>query len=239
MATWGDAHTRLLEACAARFGIPLTDDEGRAWTRKVAEQFAFSFPAEGWGHKDAGGSRPPSSDVIATRTPFRGYDLLGGLGAVDTAGRPIPPTLITSPGAIDLAGQHFIEVTPIDHLDAGGGSGGAGTTPPLPMDLAKLTAAVVATGEAVTTLAAAMREARTSLVGLEQSLAALRVEVNDPTRTPAAAIQSLRDRVDELALHFDGALAHGAWPVKVSGRTVFGGVTLDGHVGPQKKGGTG
>ena len=85
------------------------DEEARSWTRKAAEQFAYEFPSQGWGHKRADHGRPPSTDVIATRSPFIGYDLILGQG---TAGWAIN----YQPSPLPLDGQVFIAVTPTDHL---------------------------------------------------------------------------------------------------------------------------
>lgn len=76
-----------------------------------AEQFAFSFPGEGWGHKAAGGGRPPSTDVIARNmsSGLWGFDLILNQG---TSGQ----SLIDRPGALNLAGQEFIPVTAKNHL---------------------------------------------------------------------------------------------------------------------------
>lgn len=112
MSRWTSAHASLLETYASIFPIPAApnnDEACREWTRRAAEQFAFSFPGEGWGHKQADGGRPPSTDVIATRSPFEGYDLILNQGRGDQQ-------LNTNPGAINLAGQVFITVTPRNHI---------------------------------------------------------------------------------------------------------------------------
>jgi hypothetical protein len=120
---WTSDHQALLEAYAAKFAIPpappVNDDACRLWTQRCAEQFAFSFPDEGWGWKAASPSRPPSTDVIATERPFIGYDLIPNQG---TAGQ----SLAENPSPIDLAGQSFIPVIPRDHL------GTAVVQPPVP-----------------------------------------------------------------------------------------------------------
>lgn len=110
--SWNSAHQSVLETFAGLFPVPPApnnDDACREWTRRVAEQFAFTFPGEGWGHKSAGNGRPPSTDVIATSSPFEGYDLINNQGAGNQS-------LNTRPGAIPLPGQVFITVTPTNHI---------------------------------------------------------------------------------------------------------------------------
>ena len=113
--TFESKHSALVEAFGARFGLPdyRSDEAARAWTRQLAEQFAYSFPGEGWGTKSAGGGRPPSTDVLARLVGGRlwGYDVIPGQGS---AGQTLDPR----PGAMDLAGQLFIDVTPVNHLGA-------------------------------------------------------------------------------------------------------------------------
>jgi hypothetical protein len=109
---WTGAHAEVLRRFAAKFPCPGgvgQDEEARSWTRKAAEQFAYEFPSQGWGHKRADHGRPPSTDVIATRSPFIGYDLILGQG---TAGWSIN----YQPSPLPLDGQVFIAVTPTDHL---------------------------------------------------------------------------------------------------------------------------
>lgn len=118
---WTSAHQSLLETFASLFPIPPApnnDEACRDWTRRVAEQFAFTFPGEGWGHKRADSGRPPSTDVIATRSPFLGYDLILNQGAA-------AQRLNDNPTALNLAGQTYIDVTPVNHI------GGVVVPPPV------------------------------------------------------------------------------------------------------------
>lgn len=118
-------HQQLLMAYHSRFGLPALDgNSARDWTRKLAEQFAFTFPNEGWGHKAGGNGRPPSTDVIARQGSFGfwGYDVILSQGAPSQQ-------LITNPDALNLAGQEYIPVTPTNHL----GTSGGGSNPP-PVD---------------------------------------------------------------------------------------------------------
>ena len=131
-----DTHTSLLTAYVAKFGLPaLNDDVAREWTRNLAEQFAFTFPNEGWGHKSGGGSRPPSTDVIARQSNgLWGYDVILSQGAASQS-------LINKPGAINLVGQTYIPVTPFNHLGDGGGVNPPPVIPP-PVDLGPINAKV-------------------------------------------------------------------------------------------------
>jgi len=100
----------LIAQFAEKFPIPSTDEGCREWTGKLAQQFCFSFGAL-WGHKRADPGRPLSTDVIAYRdaTTFIGYDILYNAGLPEVR-------LLTNPDPIDLTGQTFIAVPPVNHL---------------------------------------------------------------------------------------------------------------------------
>ena len=109
---WTTAHQSLLDQYAAFFGLPALDGESaRTWTRMLAEQFKFTFPAEGWGTKQADPGRPPSTDCICTQAPFTGYDVIISQGAPNQ-------TLAHNPEPINLTGQVYIPVEAADHLTA-------------------------------------------------------------------------------------------------------------------------
>jgi hypothetical protein len=98
-----------------------TDEDRRAWARKCAEQFAFSFPGQGWGHKSAHSALvPASTDSIARQAGGRlyAYDLILAGGADNQR-------VDLTPDELDITGQYFIPVTPKDHTGAGGGGGGS------------------------------------------------------------------------------------------------------------------
>lgn len=82
------------------------DDARRALTRRFAEQARFEL-GPNWGTKRASPTRPLSADVICTQDPFVGWDtqIAGGI-------------IAQFPDSIDLAGQVFVAVDPIDHLQA-------------------------------------------------------------------------------------------------------------------------
>lgn len=106
---WTEQHQTVLEAFEKRFALPPNDDSARDWTNRLAQQFKFSFPSEGWGTKQASSTRPPSTDVICTKSPFVGYDVI-----IDQ-GRPTQK-LASMPDGINLAGQVFIDVTAHDYI---------------------------------------------------------------------------------------------------------------------------
>lgn len=122
-----------------RFGLPAwnSDEDARHWTRRLCEQMHFSFPNVGFGHKAGGGGRPPSTDVLALRKGniFVGWDVIPNQGrqnqSFDAGGE-----------SVDLAGQEFIPVEPINHLQTtGGGNPDPDPDPdpkPLPVDLSSL-----------------------------------------------------------------------------------------------------
>ena len=94
-------------------------DGRRSVTKRIAEQLAFEFgPQYGWKRADAG--RPPSQDVFALQVGDRlyGWDWWNG-----STNRPNDPV----GNVIDITGQVFIPVQPVNHL------GGDGSVPvPIP-----------------------------------------------------------------------------------------------------------
>jgi hypothetical protein len=109
---WELRHSSLL----GRFNVfspPGGGGSDRMWLQQLAEQFAFSFPGEGWGLKSASPDRPVSGNVFARKTngTFTGYQVV-----------PVP---VGPPPSFNLTGQHFISVTPTNHL-------GEPTTEPIP-----------------------------------------------------------------------------------------------------------
>lgn len=106
---WNETHQIVLEKFAATFPPPREDAACRMWTGRLAEQFAFTFPTQGWGTKRADMGRPPSTDCICTLTPFIGYDVLldQGLGT---------QTVAKYPGPLNLTGQIFLPVKATNHL---------------------------------------------------------------------------------------------------------------------------
>ena len=120
---WTAVHQDLLERYHQAYGLPALDGTAaRAWTWALAEQFAFSCPGEGWGTKQADPGRPQSTDCICTQSPFLGYDVIVSQGAPDQK-------LAYMPEAMDLTGQIYLAVSPVDHLD---GSSAPGGTYPYP-----------------------------------------------------------------------------------------------------------
>jgi hypothetical protein len=129
--TFEPRHADVLARFVAAFPIPKpysqggTDEDRRFWTRRCAEQFHFSFPGEGWGHKSAHAARvPTSTDSIARQvgSELYSYDLIRA-GGDDTQAINLRP----SPDHI--TGQYFIEVDAKDHL--AGFGGGPVEAPPM------------------------------------------------------------------------------------------------------------
>lgn len=113
-----DTHRALLVRWEATFGLPSLDNEdARNWTRRCAEQFVYEFPGEGWCHKSASPTRPPSTDVIAREANgFWGYDIIVMQGS--------PSQYFEfNPQPMDIRGQTPIYVQPTNHL---------GTSSPVP-----------------------------------------------------------------------------------------------------------
>lgn len=111
-----DAQCSVVRAIDAKFPAlnKGTDDQRREFALKVAQQFTFSFPGEGWGSKAAGPGRPQTKDVVARNR----NGALDGWELVDGASRSVKCN-----DHLDLAGQLFIPVSPVDYL---------GSTPPPP-----------------------------------------------------------------------------------------------------------
>lgn len=130
-------HQNMLQAYVNKFGLPgLNGDEARTWSSKLAQQFKFSFPDEGWGHKAGGNGRPPSTDVIARQSLFVGF---WGYDVILSQGIP-SQSLISNPEPINLAGQEYIPVTPFNYVGTTSGGGGGNPIPvPTPVDLGPLT----------------------------------------------------------------------------------------------------
>jgi hypothetical protein len=111
---WTQAHQTLLETYAEVFGLPPLDSESaRAWTKALAEQFLFTFPKEVWGTKQADPGRPPSTDCIATKKPFTGYDVIISQGSPSQALAHMPEAIPLGPPQI------YIPVEPADHITEG------------------------------------------------------------------------------------------------------------------------
>ena len=103
-------HRALILKFATAFPLATTGgDASPSWTHRLCEQLAFSFPTDGWGHKSASPTRPHSADAIALRSPFVCWDI------INNSGTPAA-TLQLDGESIDIAGQTFEPVTPVNHL---------------------------------------------------------------------------------------------------------------------------
>lgn len=166
------------------------DDQRRALAKLIAEQVRFTLgPA--WGWKSAGGSRPPSKDTIAFRagTVLHGFDLFNGATREPN----------DHPLSLDLAGQEFIEVQPVNHL---------GTVPPVDDDPPQPPPAGVTRAELDQAIAALQTKTRTEL-----SAAVTGVTANVQTLIAGAVPPVVRAVVsEELALYeIDGKTSTSAW----------------------------
>jgi hypothetical protein len=115
-AGWSSTVARFV----ARFPLPqgaagsvVHEDACRDWMKRVAEQIEHDFPGQGVGRKRASRTRPWSKDGLPQSTDggrtIRGWDLMVGAGT----GRP---TLTPAPATLDLTGQYWEAVSPINHL---------------------------------------------------------------------------------------------------------------------------
>lgn len=129
MAKWPDRVQEIVDIMGyGRIWYNAPDEERRAQTRRIAEQCRFEL-GPNWGHKRADPGRPPSADVFCTQDPFIGWDW------------SIPDGVAKFPESINLAGQVFIEVEPINHIGAVPVPEPTPTPPP-PVDLAPVLAAI-------------------------------------------------------------------------------------------------
>jgi hypothetical protein len=155
------------------------DDARRTLTRMIAEQIAYEFGPR-WGTKAQSPSHPPSKDAIAFQTPD------GQLFAWDWQnGATREP--FDEPVRHTITGQHFIAVTPKNHL------GAPPPTPTPPADLQALVAAVQALSEEV-------RRVRETLDALQAQAAkvdTLRQELFAPQ---FGLIPRISERLDYLQL---------------------------------------
>lgn len=104
-----DAQQQMLKDYADRYPVPTGETERQEWTHRLAEQFRYSFGTP-WGHKSAGPGRPHSKDAIAYKfgDAFWAYDTINGATGA----------LISNPDPIDIHGQIFEVVAPVNHMGA-------------------------------------------------------------------------------------------------------------------------
>jgi hypothetical protein len=60
-----DPVKQLIVRYVAKYPAVVGEDAWREWIHRLCEQLAFTFPADGWGHKGA----PHSKDCIALKSP--------------------------------------------------------------------------------------------------------------------------------------------------------------------------
>jgi hypothetical protein len=113
---WPDRVQQIVNVLAAGVSHSAPDEVRRATTEKIAQQCRFEL-GPNWGWKRADPGRPLSTDVFCTREPFVGWDW------------SIPSGVAEFPESVDLTGQVFVEVEPVNHL---GTVPDPGTPPPDP-----------------------------------------------------------------------------------------------------------
>ena len=102
--TWPDRVQQIVNQLALGVEHDAPDEQRRAITQKIAEQCRFEL-GPNWGWKRADPGRPLSTDVFCTKEPFIGWDW------------SIPSGIASFPSSIDLTGQVFVTVQPVNHLD--------------------------------------------------------------------------------------------------------------------------
>ena len=144
----------------------------RTWTKNLAQQIVFSTDDRSWGCKNAGGGRPQSKDVIAHQVggTLFAFDLLLGVGTGS-------PSLVPNPSAMDITGQVFMPVDPVDHI----GGSPASTPSVAPTDdlaarIAALEAAVKAADAKIEDALRAAAEAVSTAQAAAARIATLRAK---------------------------------------------------------------
>ncbi len=190
-----DAVYDVFERLLAKFGVPLTDPDGRAWIRRFAEQLSFSFPGAGYGHKSADPNRPPSADVVAQQHPtlgLIGWDMFTSLGSTTPEGAPIPPGIAArGVESIPLPGQSFIPVSPVNHL---------GAAPPQepPEDPPQPDPALVARVAALEADVTALKDRVEALARTGADLVASMAEQTDAAKALTEALAEVNTKLDLL-----------------------------------------
>lgn len=96
------------------------DDQRRQLTRMIAEQICFEFGSD-WGTKSSSPTNPQSKDSISFRLNSQTFDNWDWQN-----GTTRKPQVHVGQSGTTLTGQHFIVVTPTNHL----GTSNGGTEPP-------------------------------------------------------------------------------------------------------------
>ena len=101
--TWPLRVQEIVNLLAAGVPHDAPDERRRATTRQIAQQCRFELGSN-WGTKRADPGRPLSADVVCTQSPFVGWDW------------SVPGGIAQFPERIDLTGQTFVAVVPVNHL---------------------------------------------------------------------------------------------------------------------------
>ena len=109
--TWTPDLSSLLQQFAAEYPAPTAgDNSARDWILNFAQQVCYSLGGY-YGTKSTSASSPQTKDVLAYRTSTNlyGWDLLYASGSSDCR-------VVFNPETMDITGQTFIPVEPINHL---------------------------------------------------------------------------------------------------------------------------
>ncbi|HXG88756.1 MAG TPA: hypothetical protein VNJ02_10505 [Vicinamibacterales bacterium] len=208
-AGWEARHSDVLMRLAAQ-GV----NHNGLSTRRAAEQFAFSFPGEGWGMKSADPSRPASHDVLARQ-------LNGSLVGY----RIVPPA--RNPPLFNLTGQHFIPVAPVNHV--GDVPSGPSPVPVPPLPIPTPVPPATAHGDVLQAIA----QLRTLVTELHQKMDRQDLALRDAVATAEMAAQSAaaaagtqqdtRNRIEDVLTAVDLARQALENPPTYSGPAKFSG----------------
>ena len=109
--TWTPDLSSLLQQFAAEYPAPTAgDNSARDWILNFAQQVCYSR-GSAYGTKSTSPQSPQTKDVLAYRTlaNLYGWDLLYASGSSDCR-------VVFNPETMDITGQTFIAVQPINHL---------------------------------------------------------------------------------------------------------------------------
>lgn len=112
-----------------------SEDDRRTLTRMMAEQTHFELGPV-WGTKATSSTAQPSKDAIAYKLSATAFDVWDWQNGTTREPQTHPNDPPTYP---HVTGQYFIDVSPVDHLGAGGTPPG-----PVPPDTSDLEARVAA-----------------------------------------------------------------------------------------------
>jgi hypothetical protein len=156
----------IKQVYAANMSLATTDDGQRQLAKMVAEQVVFSTGDTNWGVKSAAPGRPQGPSQIAynsTSGQLLCWRWLDG----PNAGKP--NGVLDSPIFLDITGQNFIPVGPVNHLQAP--TPDAPIPPPQPnSDSKSITDQLITIGADIVNLAHAVSDMREELDAISAKL---------------------------------------------------------------------